>query len=221
MVSTQQLNSQVEGDLLLVTLIDAAGENAVSSKSLSQTLMIQALNPSSSLRTRRLGAPVLGAPSAAPSSPDQPKGELQPRFTERDIAAFALAKLARDQQQICERMGQEIKALQSATVPVRLHQSSTSPHEKPQFAVDGMPMDSKLDALRQTTLRQTKERNAVISKLEDVLVSSISEVRYKTCCSYLSCKNFAYAIEIQVLTCQPCRRMHEAAPELDKAYSTK
>ena len=58
-VSPQQISSRVHDDLVVVTLIDAAGSSAVSSKSLSQTLMIQALNPSSRLRARKLGTPLL------------------------------------------------------------------------------------------------------------------------------------------------------------------
>ena len=182
-VSVQQIYSQVHDDLVLVTLIDAAGSNAVSSKSLSQTLMIQALNPSSRLRARGLGTPLLDKTDAASTAEkaDLPACVMKPRFTEKDIAAFALAKLAKDQQQICERMRQEIEALRQGldsrrssgstmpTAQMPSHQSCDPPiqDDKP---VPGNHIDVKLDALRQTTLRQTQERNQVIAKLEDVLV---------------------------------------------------
>jgi len=74
-VSVHQVSSQVQDDLLLVTIIDAAGPCAVSSKSLSQTLMIQALNPKSYLRRRFTNAPLreLQAPLSSPSVNHSPQ----------------------------------------------------------------------------------------------------------------------------------------------------
>jgi hypothetical protein len=74
-VSVHQVSSQVQDDLLLVTIIDAAGPCAVSSKSLSQTLMIQALNPKSYLRRRFTNAPLreLQAPLSSPSANHSPQ----------------------------------------------------------------------------------------------------------------------------------------------------
>ena len=173
-VSVQQIISQVQGDLVLVTLIDAAGPSAISSKSLSQTLMIQALNPKSQLRRRSLGTPLREQSAmrshlvASPSDADRPA--QQTRFSERDIAAFALCNMAKEQQRLVEQMGQEIKILQQGLSPhAQGPRRSVSP-PPPQDGIDAVRIESKLDELRELTLRQTQERNAVIANLEDVLV---------------------------------------------------
>ena len=99
-VSTQQITWQVDGELLLVTFIDAEGHDAISSKSLSQTLMVQALNPNSPLRTKRIGTPLREASAT--------------RFSERDIATFALSNMAQEQQRLVDEMAAETRALQQA-----------------------------------------------------------------------------------------------------------
>jgi hypothetical protein len=173
-VSAQQIISQVQGDLVLVTLIDAAGPSAISSKSLSQTLMLQALNPNSLLRSRNLGTPLREAPAtqpkpaASPIAADRPATQ-QTRFSDRDIAAFALCNMAKDSQRLVEQMGQEIRMLQQALSPQAKAGQSDSPPPL-RDGVDAVQIESKLDELRALTLRQTEERNAVIANLEGVLV---------------------------------------------------
>ena len=174
-VSAQQIISQVQGDLVLVTLIDAAGPSAISSKSLSQTLMLQALNPNSLLRSRNLGTPLREAPAtqpkpaASPIAADRPATQ-QTRFSDRDIAAFALCNMSKDSQRLVEQMGQEIRMLQQALSPqakAAVHSVSPPPFRD---GFDAVQIESKLDELRVLTLRQTQERNAVIANLEGVLV---------------------------------------------------
>jgi hypothetical protein len=174
-VSAQQIISQVQGDLLLVTLIDAAGPSSISSKSLSQTLMLQVLNPNSLLRSRNLGTPLREAPAtqtkpaANPVAADRPATQ-QTRFSDRDIAAFALCNMSKDSQRLVEQMGQEIRMLQQALSPqakAAVHSVSPPPFRD---GFDAVQIESKLDELRVLTLRQTQERNAVIANLEGVLV---------------------------------------------------
>ena len=174
-MSAQQIISQVQGDLLLVTLIDAAGPSSISSKSLSQTLMLQVLNPNSLLRSRNLGTPLREAPAtqtkpaANPVAADRPATQ-QTRFSDRDIAAFALCNMSKDSQRLVEQMGQEIRMLQQALSPqakAAVHSVSPPPFRD---GFDAVQIESKLDELRVLTLRQTQERNAVIANLEGVLV---------------------------------------------------
>lgn len=163
-VSVKQVSSQVQGDLVLVTLIDAAGPSAVSSKSLSQTLMIQALNPKSYLRRHAIGTPLREQPAPItvvaaekPTAADQ--DTQQTRFSERDIAAFALCKLAQDQQHLVEKMGAEIRALQQA-LDDRLGTARRSISPIPKNGIllpeqkDSEQIESKLDQLRELTIRQ-------------------------------------------------------------------
>jgi hypothetical protein len=118
-VSVQQIISQVQGDLLLVTLIDTAGratsKSAISSKALSQTLMLQAMNPESLLRSRNLGTPLREAPATQPNPASSPVAADATSLSERDIAAFALCHMVKDSQRLVEQMSQEIKILRQAT----------------------------------------------------------------------------------------------------------
>ena len=101
-VSVHQVSSSIQGDLLIVTIVDVAGPGNISAKNLSETLMMQALNPDSLLHRRGLGMPL------------RPMKEAQETtVSERDLAVVALCKLVRDQRCLVEKMGDEIKTLQS------------------------------------------------------------------------------------------------------------
>jgi hypothetical protein len=125
-VSVQQIISQVQGDLLLVTLVDTAGrrlidaegrvtsKSAISSEALSQTLMLQAMNPKSLLRSRNLGTPLLEAPATQPNPASSPVVADATSLNERDIAAFALCNMVKDSKRLVEQMSQEIKILRQA-----------------------------------------------------------------------------------------------------------
>ena len=114
-VSVQQIISQVQDDLLLVTLIDTAGrmpsKSAISSKALSQTLMLQAMNPKSLLRSRNLGTPLREAPATQSKPASSPVAANATSLSERDIAAFALCHMVKDSQRLVEQMSQEINIL--------------------------------------------------------------------------------------------------------------
>ena len=109
-VSVHQVSSTIEGDLLIVTIVDATGPGAVSSNILSQTLMLQALNPDSPLRQRCLGTPLRVVP---PGSVVQ--FEQETKLSERDIAGItAGSKLLQGQQLLVDNIGKskdEVKAL--------------------------------------------------------------------------------------------------------------
>ena len=111
-VSVHQISSSIDRDLLIVTVVDAAGPGAVSSKTLSQTLMMQALNPESLLRRRGLGIPLRNVPP--PGSVVRSKQET--KLNERDIAAIAVSKLVcklvLDQQHLVDQMSYELKRLE-------------------------------------------------------------------------------------------------------------
>ena len=182
-VSVHQISSSIDRDLLIVTVVDAAGPGAVSSKTLSQTLMMQALNPESLLRRRGLGIPLRNVPP--PGSVVRSKQET--KLNERDIPAIAVSKLVcklvLDQQHLVDQMSYELKRLERVldlnfeperrkifihphrnTFP-RKHGVSLYEDEK-----DEAQIESRLEELRKLTIRQTNERNAMISNLEDVLV---------------------------------------------------
>ena len=110
-VSVHQVSSSIEGDLLIVTIVDATGPGAVSSNILSQTLMLQALNPDSPLRQRGLGTPLRVVPP--PGSVVQ--FEQETKLSERDIAVItAGSKLLQGQQLLVDNIGKskdEVKAL--------------------------------------------------------------------------------------------------------------
>jgi hypothetical protein len=109
-VSVHQVSSTIEGDLLIVTIVDATGPGAVSSNVLSQTLMLQALNPDSPLRQRCLGTPLRVVP---PGSVVQ--FEQETKLSERDSAVMtAGSKLLQGQQLLVDNIGKskdEVKAL--------------------------------------------------------------------------------------------------------------
>jgi hypothetical protein len=100
-VSVHQVSSSIQGDLLIVTIVDVAGPGNISTKTLSKTLMMQALNPDSLLHRRGLGMPLRNM-----------KEDKETTVSERDLAVVALCKLVRDQQCLVEKMGEEIKTLQ-------------------------------------------------------------------------------------------------------------
>ena len=75
---------------MVVTFLDADGPGAVSSKTLSQTLMMQALNPDSLLRRRGLGIPLL--PIKEASKEANRETTLNEKL-ERDLAVVALCKV--------------------------------------------------------------------------------------------------------------------------------
>jgi len=98
-VSVHQVSSSIEGDLLIVTIVDATGPGAVSSNILSQTLMLQALNPDSPLRQRCLGTPLRVVP------PPQQETEV----SEREIAVItAGSKLLQGQQLLVDNIGKSL-----------------------------------------------------------------------------------------------------------------
>ena len=75
-----------------MTFLDADGPGAVSSKTLSQTLMMQALNPDSLLRRRGLGIPLLAIKEA---NKEANKETAVNEKLERDLAVVALCKVTK------------------------------------------------------------------------------------------------------------------------------
>ena len=78
-VSVEQISSSIQGDLLSVTIVDASGPGAVSSKTLSQTLLMQARNPESLLRRRGLGIPLRNVPPTKKQQEDADRGMTENR----------------------------------------------------------------------------------------------------------------------------------------------
>jgi hypothetical protein len=84
-VSVEQISSSIQGDLLSVTIVDASGPGAVSSKTLSQTLLMLALNPESLLRQRGLGIPLRNVPPTKNEQEDADRGMKENRQKDRPI----------------------------------------------------------------------------------------------------------------------------------------
>jgi hypothetical protein len=91
-VSVHQVSCLIQGDLLIVMLIDSTEPRAVSSKLLSQTLMMQALDPGSYLHRRAIGTPLREVPSPVQAvtqagslvSTERPEQEIRERESERE-----------------------------------------------------------------------------------------------------------------------------------------